>query len=85
MSGWAELEQFLTTDCRDVGFDEALRLMHVYVDLVLDDSSGAEAARRFPGVAAHLRAAVPATRSSTAATRRKVWRGPTRRTATSPD
>jgi hypothetical protein len=59
MSGWAELEQFLTTDPRDVGCDEALRLLHVYVDLVLDDRSGAEAARRYPGVAAHLRACGP--------------------------
>jgi hypothetical protein len=59
MSGWAELEQFLTTDPRDVGCDEQLRLLHVYVDLVLEDSSGAEAARRYPGVAAHLRACGP--------------------------
>jgi hypothetical protein len=59
MSGWAELERFVTTDPRDVGCDEALRLLHVYVDLVLDDSSGAEAARRYPGVAAHLRACGP--------------------------
>lgn len=59
MSGWAELEQFLRTDSRDVGCDEALRLLHVYVELVLDDSSGAEAARRYPGVAAHLRACGP--------------------------
>jgi hypothetical protein len=59
MSGWPELEQFLRTDPRDVGCDEALRLLHVYIDLVLDDSSGAEAARRYPGVAAHLRACGP--------------------------
>jgi hypothetical protein len=59
MSGWAELEQFLHTDPRDVGCDEALRLLHVYVDLVREDSSGAEAARRYPGVAAHLLACGP--------------------------
>jgi hypothetical protein len=58
MSGWAELEQFLRTDPRDVGCDEALRLLHVYVDLVLDDGSE-EAARRYPGVAEHLRACGP--------------------------
>jgi len=34
--------------------DRALRVLHVYVELVLDDESGAEAARRYPGVAAHL-------------------------------
>lgn len=58
MSGWSELEQFLSTDPRDVGCDEALRLLHVYVDLVQDDGSK-EAARRYPGVAEHLRACGP--------------------------
>lgn len=58
MTGWAELERFLDTDPRDVGCDEALRLLHVYVDLVLDDTSGA-AAGRYPGVAAHLLACGP--------------------------
>jgi hypothetical protein len=58
MSGWAELEQFLATDPRDVGCDEALRLLDVYVDLVVEDGSE-EAARRHPGVAAHLLACGP--------------------------
>jgi hypothetical protein len=58
MSGWSELEQFLSTDPRDVGCDEALRLLHVYVDLVHDHGSE-EAARRYPGVAEHLRACGP--------------------------
>jgi hypothetical protein len=58
LSGWAELEHFLTTDPRDVGCEEALRLLHVYVDLVVDDSSGV-AARRYPGIAAHLQACGP--------------------------
>jgi hypothetical protein len=58
MSGWAELEQFLRTDPRDVGCDEALRILHVYVDLVLDDGYE-EAARHYPGVAEHLRACGP--------------------------
>lgn len=58
MSGRTELEQFLATDPRDVGCDEALRLLHVYVDLVLDDGSE-EAARCYPGVAAHLLACGP--------------------------
>lgn len=58
MSGWAELERFLRTDPRDVGCDEAIRLLHVYVDCVLDEGSE-EAARRFPGVAEHLRACGP--------------------------
>jgi hypothetical protein len=58
MSGWAELEQFLATDPRDVGCDEALRLLDVYVDLVVEDGPD-EAARRHPGVAAHLLACGP--------------------------
>ncbi|HLX78452.1 MAG TPA: hypothetical protein VKR27_06165 [Acidimicrobiales bacterium] len=59
MSGWAELDEFLSTDPRDVGCDEALRLLHVYVDLVVDDKSKVEAARRYAGIAAHLRACGP--------------------------
>lgn len=59
MNGWSELERFLETDPLDVGCDEAMRVLHVYVDLVLEDESGAEAARRHPGVAAHLAACGP--------------------------
>ena len=59
MTGWAELERFLQTDPRDVGCNQALHILHVYVELVLDDDSGAEAARRYPGVAAHLLACGP--------------------------
>ena len=59
MRGWTELEQFLRTDPRDVGCDEALHLLHVYAELVVADNSSAEAARRFPGVAAHLQACGP--------------------------
>jgi hypothetical protein len=54
MTGWSELDRFLRTDPRDVGCDQALRILHIYVELVLDGASGAEAARRYPGVAAHL-------------------------------
>jgi hypothetical protein len=59
MMGWDELDRFLRTDPRDVGCDHALRILHVYVELVLDDESGAEAARRYPGVAAHLLSCSP--------------------------
>ena len=59
MTGWAELERFLQIDPRDVGCEEALRVMHIYVELLLDDATGAQAARRFPGVAAHLSACDP--------------------------
>ena len=56
MSGWSELDRFLQTDPDDVGCAEALRLLHVYVDLVARDG---DAARRYPGIAAHLRACGP--------------------------
>ncbi|GAA4510919.1 hypothetical protein GCM10023191_074260 [Actinoallomurus oryzae] len=56
MNGWAELERFLHTDPRDVGCDEAMALLHAYVELVAQDA-GAE--QRYPGIAAHLRACGP--------------------------
>jgi hypothetical protein len=59
MTGWAELERFLQTDPRDVGCEQALHVLHLYVELVLDDGSGAGASRRYPGVAAHLLACGP--------------------------
>ena len=59
MNGPDELDRFLMTDPRDVGCDQALHLLHVYVELILDDVTGAEAARRYPGVAAHLLACGP--------------------------
>ncbi len=56
MNGWPELDRFLQTDPRDVGCAEAMRLLHVYVDLVARD---ADAAERYPGIAAHLHACGP--------------------------
>jgi hypothetical protein len=58
MTGWPELDQFLHTDPRDVGCDQALRILHVYVELVLSDTAGS-AGRRYPGVTAHLLACGP--------------------------
>lgn len=52
----AELERFLTTDPRDVGCEEALAILHVYVDLV---AAGRDAAASYPGIAAHLAACGP--------------------------
>jgi hypothetical protein len=51
------LAAFLETDPRDVGCDEAMALLHVYVELVADDP--ATATQRYPGVAAHLAACGP--------------------------
>ena len=59
MTGWAELEKFLRTDPRDVGCEQALHILHIYVELVLNGVSEGEAPRRYPGVAAHLLACGP--------------------------
>ena len=56
MNGRAELDRFLETDPRDVGCEKAMAMLHLYVDLVAQDV-GAE--RRYPGIAAHLRACGP--------------------------
>ena len=34
MSSWAALERFLRTDPADVGCEQAMEVLHVYVDLV---------------------------------------------------
>ena len=51
-----KLERFLRTDPRDVGCDEAMAVLHIYVDLTV---AGGDAAGRYPGVAAHLAACGP--------------------------
>ena len=56
MSELGRLERFLRTDPRDVGCDEAMAVLHVYVDLM---AAGEDAAGRYPGVAAHLLACGP--------------------------
>lgn len=56
MTGWAALEKFLATDPRDVGCEQAMQILHVYVDLVASDQ---DASQRYPGVAAHLAACGP--------------------------
>jgi hypothetical protein len=56
MSDLKRLERFLRTDLRDVGCDEAMAVLHSYVDLM---AAGEDAAARYPGVAAHLLACGP--------------------------
>ena len=56
MSERERLERFLRTDPRDVGCDEAMAVLHIYVDLIV---AGEDAAGRYPGVAAHLAACGP--------------------------
>jgi hypothetical protein len=52
-ASWA---RFLLTDPRDVGCDEAWRLIHVYAEQV---AVGSDPERDFPGIAAHLAACGP--------------------------
>jgi hypothetical protein len=54
----ARIERFLHTDPRDVGCEQAMEILHVYVDLV---ATGEYAEERYPGMAAHLRACGPCT------------------------
>jgi hypothetical protein len=56
MSERDRLDRFLRTDPRDVGCEEAMDILHVYVDLA---AAGGDPARRYPGVAAHLAACGP--------------------------
>jgi len=56
MSDQDRLNRFLSTDPRDVGCDEAMAVLHIYVDLTVD---GVDASERYPGVAAHLLACGP--------------------------
>jgi hypothetical protein len=62
MSELDKLERFLRTDPRDVGCDEAMAVLHIYVDLV---ATGQDAAGRYPGVAAHLEACGPCSQDFT--------------------
>ena len=50
------LDRFLQTDPEDVGCDEAMEYLHVYVELVAVDPGVPE---RYPGIAAHLKACGP--------------------------
>ena len=56
MNGWSALDHFLRTDPQDVGCDQAMEMLHVYVELV---AAGDQAEQRYPGIAAHLRACGP--------------------------
>ena len=57
MTGWWDgFERFLATDPRDVGCDEAMAVLHLYVELL---AAGVDAAQRYPGLASHLAACGP--------------------------
>lgn len=59
MTRWEQLDRFLETDPRDVGCEEAVRVLHIYVELALDARTSTTAAERYPEVAAHLHACGP--------------------------
>jgi hypothetical protein len=56
MSDRTALDRFLAVDPRDVGCEEAMAVLHVYVDLV---ASGADVAQEYAGVVAHLESCGP--------------------------
>ena len=56
MTDWSALDAFLATDPADVGCDEAMRVLNVYVESA---ASGEDVAARYPGVASHLRQCGP--------------------------
>lgn len=63
MTSWPGLDRFLTTDPRDVGCEQAMQILHVYVELIeageADDRHADEVQQRYAGVAAHLAACGP--------------------------
>jgi hypothetical protein len=56
MSPWPAIDWFLNVDPRDVGCEEAMRVLHVYVEIV---AGGEDPDFLYPGVTAHLRACGP--------------------------
>jgi len=56
VNDWTALYRFLHTDPHDVGCEQAMELLHHYVELVAADIGAAE---RYPGGAAHLAACGP--------------------------
>jgi hypothetical protein len=56
MKPQSALDRFLVTDPHDVGCEEAMEYLHVYVELVAAEAGAEE---RYPGIAAHLRACGP--------------------------
>jgi hypothetical protein len=65
MTDWDELDRFLRTDPRDVGCGQAMRILHVYVELIHDNDAddaamrSGQAGHHYPGIAAHLAACGP--------------------------
>lgn len=45
MGEWSALDRFLQTDPRDVGCEQAMAILHIYVELV---GGGRDAEQRYP-------------------------------------
>lgn len=45
MGEWSALDRFLQTDPRDVGCEQAMAILHIYVELV---AGGRDAEQRYP-------------------------------------
>ena len=56
MNGRRNLDDFLRTDPRDVGCTQAMKMLHVYAELL---AAGEPPEQRYPGIAAHLQACGP--------------------------
>jgi hypothetical protein len=56
MNSETALHRFLETDPDDVGCQQAMEVLHIYVEVVAADAAAWE---RYPGIAAHLRACGP--------------------------
>jgi hypothetical protein len=56
MTRWPSLERFLKTDPQDAGCAETFELLDRYVERELTHG---DAARRYPGIAAHLSSCNP--------------------------
>ena len=56
MNRYSALDRLLRTDPRDVGCTQAMKMLHVYAELV---AAGEPPQQRYPGIAAHLHACGP--------------------------
>jgi hypothetical protein len=56
VNDWTAFDRFLQTDPQDVGCEQAMELLHVYVELIASDATAEDL---YPGIAAHLRACGP--------------------------
>lgn len=56
MTRWQRLEHFLDTDPRDVGCDQAMAVLDIYAEIIVE---GNDPDDLYPGITAHIRACGP--------------------------